>query len=522
MKAFITIIFVLLNSFLFSSECSIYIDGSMSMKGFSQSNALSVFVNQINTTCKDEGLNTSIIKFISDSQNKCDFSETNINNINNPAEFSGRYTLLNRCLDNKNRSCIKVIITDNITTGKDANTTAFYNKLNTNSNIELIDVMPVKLPFNGLNYATRTNHNGEKGLLCYFIFEKTYMADDNIKEKYKKLILSLSKNLNNEILHIKPVNAEYFNIIEQEDQFHFDLNEETKNYNLRYKSNIKPILVSNKPFSISLKFDLKSKYQYIILDKATEVKINNIALKNGIIDLPIKVLKLSISPSVITDPLEYESSQRFNCIIEFIPLINGWAKDLYLVFNRDNLILSFDIELHNKHDKLKLSEGIFNKYFSKDSKDVNKIYTLVDPINYFNNENSFIKLHIENEGNKKIPGSCLSLKSPHDSLVLTLFFAIVLIIITGAYYIYKYLKAKSYIVIINQNEKLIVKSHSFNETDLFKFESKYEGLFLTIKSNDYHYGILAKKQAILRANREYSIESNTQDTINIQIFEEEK
>jgi len=520
-KCFIFIILLVQLSALSAISCAIYVDASKSMKGFTQTGSVKKITQDIIESLNTNMIDTKLFIFLSQNQSSIQHIPIELNNMDDTSLYSGSYTLLNKCLDNNLKSEIIVIITDNITTGRDANTTKFYEMLNKDSTFDLIDVLPKKLSFSGLNYSNNQYYKGEKGLLCYFIHQNIDSSSGS-QSVYKKFINSISKNQNNEILHIKPINGEHFNILEKDDTFKFELDHKTKNYHLRYKSNIKPVIVSNQPFPINISFNLLSKYRYIVLDENTDVMIQNVKLANDNQEIPIKLIKSSITPKIVTNPLEYDNSQSFNCQIQFIPIINGFYNELKLLFNRDNLILSFDLQLHNKSDKLRLSKDIYDKYFTRNLNKLTHIYTPVDPINYFNNQHSFINLHVSNKGNKNDPGSCLTLKTHQEFLIIFLLLLFIVVLSLIIYFLYRYLSVKNYFVLIDSDKELHIKAHQTLDTDLFQFKSTYEGLSLTIKSSDYHYGNLAKKQAILKADRSYEISSYKYEKIIIKVTKEVK
>lgn len=528
-KYLIFLLFLLLFAFATATNCSIYIDASGSMFGYVNRGEVKKVVQNISKILSESNIDSEIILFRSTNHGNNEYQKVDINMLSNSSLFMGQETFLDKCFFPNDENEVAIVITDNVADYSNRNITEstklFYDLLNRDDLFDTIDIMPLKLDFQGWDYSTgfRRYHNGKKGLICYFLHRN--QKEDTQSQKDYNTFISKAESMYT-VLHIKPVTGDHFEITEQDFNkkdkitFKFELDQTNKNkYYIKYINNKKPIMTTNKVLPLRISFNLKSKYKHLDIDENTEVKLDNLKLRKNNIEFPIEVLRTNITPSVVEKKLGYGSSQSFDCEIYFKPLVESLRDEFVMLIKRDSFIISFDLQIHNRSDKLKLSDDILKEFFTFNINDKDKslIYTPYDPVNFFNNQSSYINLNISNKGNINDPATCLTMKTQYELLFMFVIGIIIVILALIVWYVYKFLTVKAYSVIIDNEKVLHVKPRETVDTDLFQFKSVNDGLKLTIKSHNYHLGNLAKKEAILKPNMSYEISSYEYEKIIIKI-----
>ncbi|MBN1969930.1 MAG: hypothetical protein JW870_11230 [Candidatus Delongbacteria bacterium] len=415
----ITTLIMLCTCHLFSMverfSADILLDASGSMKGFANTGAITKIISELEEAVEVADLPHSISCFNFDGS-KYIQEEIDINSLRD-IEFYGP-TLLERAIENNIKSNIILLITDNVYddgTVSGQNTEIFYEKIRDFSSV--IDIIPLIAKYDGNPYVKGEKvHKGNRGLLIYFLLNKNIISEN---DKYNKIIRSLEDK--HEILHILPINSNHIILESLDKNEHFIIEKLGPDYGIKFLESKKfsPVFYANKLNEIDFSFSIKSKYRHVKLIKGTEVKITKIKVEPEF----ITNCDVKISPKRLNQNIEHlQGKEEFKCKISIFPKLNI-RDELKLIFQRTKLKISFGLLINSSQNGLFLSDSFNSKYFTRNINDLDKIYSPIDYMNYFNNINSNITLKMYNKNDDSNPPTILIMK-PRDSFVINFFFII--------------------------------------------------------------------------------------------------
>ncbi|GIW22354.1 MAG: hypothetical protein KatS3mg068_1361 [Candidatus Sericytochromatia bacterium] len=394
----------------------------------------------------------------------------------------GLYTNLDLLLEkSRNEDKISFIITDNIQDTADISTERFYQSLSNYA--KYIYLAPIVLDFQGdvilegqnrlqnninikgvkkiINQknSQRITYEGKRTLILYAL-----LFDEAYKEKYIEKVNSLN-NINLEPVLVKPIENTNFqlktdntnNLKKVIDNYNKNC---SKNIEVDYK-NLMQIKNNNSFYSIvptiddkNKKFELeKSNYfdfYFSIISKINNIEIgakNKNKCKSNIeflcsnfkllVDNSDKKIleskiKGTITPPTVIGALK-ENKKDFVSYhlarIDFDSIKYNYTITDYLLlrpFKKSYFEIDFDVSIKIPKNSISLEENYKNKYFSSDIKQLDKIYSPVDIVEFLIKKDIDINFHVKTESNN-IFSFHHSLKSKIISLI-TLFSILLLLI----------------------------------------------------------------------------------------------
>lgn len=395
LKFSIIILFIFFESLSASTDWTIIVDGSGSMKGFYKSGEIQSLVTETESKIKESGYTVESKTFI---HNWVTSKEHDIVPFEMQPTRYGNFTDLELTYEDmlKLDSKMIILITDNLmATTELGNTMKFYNKLS-NDTVKSVYIVP-KI----MKYQDKNGTILQKGVLIYGL-----LLDSAQSKQFSTIKNIFSEN---ELLLIKPITDK--DIVLRGS----NIKKNRPNAYIGKDGKLQPVAyrkyMVNKKNRIKFNFSLGSDLPHVHI---TGVSSHGDTVKVKITNLNIyssnKKLTLQQEGVVTPDQLQgtlkrgEENESMYVAKIDFIPSLNWSISDAWSMVKFDwsrldfagmKLHLNFDVEIDVPPSCFSLSNEFNNQFFTKDPNELGKIYSDTDILRIINTKNVPINLHIE-------------------------------------------------------------------------------------------------------------------------------
>jgi|GEM_PF-3609802 len=462
-------IMVLASSILVGSDIAVLYDGSMSMEGFACSGSLQALDQNIFSAIKGIGLTPE--RFIFRSSSTKDIKIDAIANQSDlvPEIFTGNYTLLDKAVSStKGKYKSILLITDNVHTDGTASTEQFYKEIQNTKEISQLDIVPLSLPFDGNPFVPGApkDYKGNRGLQIYILrYDKEGIEDQGYKT-HTKIVTSLSKTaFPNTVMHFYPIDARHLKIQESKlgsSSYKYTIESKNSFYQIvpRNPKTVSSSLKSNKENQMEFSFIMKSNYPHFVISKGTQISISDLSLSSDRESIKCIFAPPEITPDRLSEDLHQQSkAESFTGILRLVPQSTFW-QDVKILLFRPRLDMKFKIVLNTKENGIQLDQAIGEKYYSKDIRQLDKIYSPQDLLQILNPNSNGIVLRVKT--NPKYP---FKIVPGRETLIIVIMVLLIIAIITFFSMLQSQLRIKNLSIQYDGTDTRIPKHGSFSCPD---------------------------------------------------------
>ncbi len=460
---------VLVSSILVGSDIAVLYDGSMSMEGFACSGGLQAIDQKVFSAIKGVGIKPD--RFIFRSSTKDDIKIDALASQSDlvPEIFTGNYTLLDKAVSStKGEYQSILLITDNVQTDGTASTEQFYKEIQNTKEISQLDIVPLSVLFDGDPFVPGAprDYKGNRGLQIYILrYDKEGIEDQGYKT-HTKIVTSLSKTaFPNTVMHFYPIDARHLKIQgSKQDSSSSAFTIESKNsfYHIipRNPKTASSALKSNKENQLKFSFSMKSHYARFVISKGTQISISDLSLSSNKESIKCIFAPPEITPDRLSEDMHQQSqAESFTGLLRLVPQSTFWQDVKTLLF-RPRLDMKFNIVLNTKENGIQLDQAIGEKYYSKDIRQLDKIYSPQDLLQILNPNSNGIVLRV-----KTSPKYPFKIVSGRETLIIVIIVLLLIGILTFLSILQSQLRIKNLSIQYAGTNTSIPKHGSFSCSD---------------------------------------------------------
>ena len=380
-----------------STDWTIIVDGSGSMKNFFLAKEIQNYVSDLENKISTAGHSNESKMFIHNpAQGKGLKHE--ILPFNPNIKKYGQSTDLNILVDDMMKLDTKaiIVVTDNLmdTPSAIGATKEFYARLSSES-IKSVYIVPKLFNFRG--------SKEKKGILVYAILiEQSFINEfKDVKSFFGAEELLLIKPITDQEIILRSIakGKNNPNAVIDSDGY--------------LRPSRKLVYQMNKKNRVKFNFSLSSNLSHIkISDKSTngdevQIGINNLKILTNNHNMSIKKMG-EVTPNILQGDLEYqkENSSVYVAKLDFVPTLSWGITDAWSMANFDwnameyskiKMKTTFDIIVDVPPSSFSLSEAFSQKYFTDDRNVRGKIYSDTDILQMINTNRVKIELHVESK-----------------------------------------------------------------------------------------------------------------------------
>ena len=456
------ILLLLLSSVLTSATIAIFYDGSKSMQGFAKEKSFEEMDSKLSKAIAEAGMTPAKFIFWSNQNGETTYKEVkNTQELSQTVNFPGDITLLDKPIEwARQRYGAAVLVTDNVyTEQRVGETERFYKAIQDTRVMSQLDVIPLSEAFDGNPWIDGVAyHKGNRGLQVYLV---RLQGDLVSEQKHEQMVKILNqKHYPGKVLHFYPIDARHL-LIEPlkktTNQLVYTIEPHGKEYYLKLRRNQEAVTAtrSNASTGIEFTFTMRSNYPHFYIQKGTKISLEDLRVKAG--NLKIKNEKCSISPERLgSDLVNRSKTEKFTGKICLHPEAN-LMQDIVLMVQRPLLNLSFKIKLDTAKHSLRMDKDTFNKHYSTNMHDLDKIYTPYDLLQYLNPNSQGLILLVRSKDIQVQSG-----RETESVLVLILILAVLLIVI---YKVSEFIKVKPLKIIYGQEHAIVQRFKTYPNPD---------------------------------------------------------